>query len=125
MTNKKVKTFEKKIMHVRKNSADGISIPGIDRDYTVVALFDPVAKTIQYGVALCHPKADVFSKRYGRTLASLRALQTPLVVEDISHILSLQKDQAGKRVNAIFRRKAESFAYFFVPSYLCLAPEYK
>lgn len=121
----KKRKFEKKIMHVRRYDT-GLN-PAIisPRDYTVVALFDVKKQTIQYGVAICHPSADAFSKKRGVQKASQRAYARPVVIDDVSQLLNIQKDPKGPRAITIFRMKAESFAYDFVPEYLSLTPEYE
>lgn len=61
------------IMYVTdKKSAVIKKLPRI----TVASVYDPIANTMRFGVAVCSPE-DTFVKQFGRDLAVSRALETP------------------------------------------------
>ncbi len=51
--------------------------------YTVVTLFNDKTHELRYGFCKTHPK-DQFSRKVGRTLATYRAENSPVLVETIA-----------------------------------------
>ena len=100
--------IKEKILHVRETVCTCHQVYGMQ--YSVVGLFDNEKMTISYGIAKTH-KDDNFSKKIGRELATYRATNAPILVEEVRRLFST----AGLDQERLFRIRVEQFAYGFIP----------